>query len=61
MQMIDPIVYEELMDIAKEKGISVQELLRAIVIPEWLKRRRAEDIESKHRDSEPVLPTSPGL
>jgi hypothetical protein len=37
MQMVDPSVYAELEAIAGERGISVQELIRAIIIPEWLR------------------------
>ena len=38
MQMIDPSVFAELEAIAEGRGISVQELIRAIIIPEWLKK-----------------------
>ena len=45
MQMIDPLVFAELEAIADGKGISVQELIRAIIIPEWLKMQRNRTIE----------------
>ncbi len=37
MQSLDKIVYGELEGKAKERGISIQELIRAVVIPEWLR------------------------
>jgi hypothetical protein len=37
MQTLDQEVYSKLEEIAKQRGISVQELIRAVIIPEWLK------------------------
>ncbi len=37
MQTVEETVYEELKRLAQERGITLQELLRAIVIPEWVK------------------------
>jgi hypothetical protein len=37
MQSLDQTVYQELHDIATGRNISMQELIRAIVIPEWLR------------------------
>ncbi len=36
MQTLQPLAYKTLERIAKERGLTVQELIRAIVIPEWL-------------------------
>jgi hypothetical protein len=36
MQVFKEDVYGELAMIAKQKDVSIQELLRAVVIPEWL-------------------------
>jgi hypothetical protein len=36
MLSVGPDIYEELTGMASERGISIQELLRAIVLPEWL-------------------------
>jgi hypothetical protein len=36
MQTLSPTVYGFLREEARRKGISVQQLLRAIIIPEWL-------------------------
>lgn len=36
MQTLDDTVYRELEKIAKKKGISIQELIRAVIVPEWV-------------------------
>ena len=36
MQSLDRNVYTELRRIAKERGITLQEFIRAVVIPDWL-------------------------
>ena len=47
---------------AKARGISIQELLRAVVIPDWFKAkyepipRHNPIIERRMREEEPVLP-----
>jgi predicted DNA-binding ribbon-helix-helix protein len=35
MQTLDKVVYKQLKTMAKERAITVQELLRAIVVPDW--------------------------
>ena len=40
MQTLDNEIFNKLTEIAKEKGISVQELIRAVIIPEWLKEKK---------------------
>ncbi len=40
MQTLSVPVYRALLAIAKKKGVSLQELLRAEIIPEWLKENR---------------------
>ncbi len=61
MQMVDPLVYVELEAIARERGISVQELIRAIIIPEWFKQSRTKALRSVRQDSETTLSSTPGL
>jgi len=39
MQTLDEEIYKRLEEIAQQRGISVQELIRAVVVPEWLKGR----------------------
>jgi hypothetical protein len=36
MLSLVPAVYETLIDQADERGISIQELLRAVIVPQWL-------------------------
>ncbi len=59
MQMIDPSVFADLETIAEGKGISVQELIRAIIIPEWLRMQRIRMIEPM-QDSETAFSSTPG-
>jgi hypothetical protein len=37
MQSLDQEILDQLAVIAKQKGITIQELIRAVVIPDWLK------------------------
>jgi hypothetical protein len=37
IQRLDDNVHEELEKMARQRGISVQQLIRAVIIPEWLK------------------------
>jgi len=39
MQSLDDEVFATLQKIAKERGIKVQELIRAVIIPEWLREK----------------------
>jgi len=41
MQSLDPQVYAELTKVAKERGITMQELIRAVIVPDWM--RKLED------------------
>jgi len=36
MLTLVPSVYQTLIDQADERGISIQELLRAVIVPHWL-------------------------
>jgi len=42
MQTLDDEIYSKLDELAKQRGISVQELIRAVVVPEWLKTREQQ-------------------
>ena len=37
MQTLSDQAYKELQKIAKSRGVTVQELIRAVVLPEWLR------------------------
>jgi hypothetical protein len=41
MLVINPPMYQILRAAAEEKGVNVKELLRAVVIPEWLRAHNA--------------------
>jgi predicted DNA-binding ribbon-helix-helix protein len=43
MQTLDQEIYDKLADLAKQRGISVQELIRAVIIPEWLRAKEKKD------------------
>ena len=36
MQTLDDLIYRELEKLAKKRGITIQELIRAVVVPEWI-------------------------
>jgi len=36
MQTLDDLIYRELEKIAKRRGITIQELIRAVIVPEWI-------------------------
>jgi predicted DNA-binding ribbon-helix-helix protein len=39
MQTLDEEIYRKLEEIAKERGINVQELIRAVIVPDWMQDR----------------------
>lgn len=41
MQSLDPQVYAELRKIAGERGITMQELIRAVIVPDWMRKTEA--------------------
>ena len=45
MQTIGEEMFNELERISNEKGIRVQTLLRAVVIPEWVKVQKLSDMK----------------
>jgi Ribbon-helix-helix protein, copG family len=46
MQTLNDNMYKELDRVAKLRGITVQELIRAVILPEWLTRE--EEHAKKH-------------
>jgi len=49
MQTLDENVYAELKRIAKERGITVQEFLRAVVVADWLRSYNGREREAVPR------------
>jgi len=47
MQTLEADVYHRLSAIAKERGITVQELLRAVILPEWMAKHASKPPRSK--------------
>ena len=40
LQSLDNGVYSQLDKLAKKRGVNIQELLRAVIIPEWLEDKK---------------------
>lgn len=51
MQSLDPQVYAELRKIAKDRGITMQELIRAVIVPDWMRRGEAEESSKRSRQT----------
>ncbi len=50
MQSLDPQVYAELRKIAKDRGITMQELIRAVIVPDWMRKgEEAEETRGRSR------------
>jgi predicted DNA-binding ribbon-helix-helix protein len=45
MQTLDDTIYRELEKIAKRRGISIQELIRAVIVPEWVTGHNGTDVK----------------
>lgn len=43
MQTLNDHSYKELERLAKQRGITVQELIRAVIIPEWVNEQRESE------------------
>ena len=39
MQILDQTTYDKPRKITHERGITIQELIRVVIIPEWLKQK----------------------
>ncbi len=50
MQTMSSHAYRDLDGFAKEKGITIQQLIRAIVIPEWLRKENRRIRAQKRKD-----------
>jgi hypothetical protein len=49
MQSLDPQVYGELRRIAKDRGITMQELIRAVIVPDWMRKDETPATQSARR------------
>ena len=49
MQTLDDLIYRELEKIAKRRGITIQELIRAVIVPEWI--NELNGVETKETGS----------
>jgi len=43
MQSLGQETYDKLIEIARKKGIKIQELIRVIVIPEWFEQKEKKE------------------
>ena len=65
MQVLDRSIFLRLKDFSKSRGVTVQELIRVLVIPDWMKRfeeesKRVESIR-RHRRARARTRTSPAV
>jgi predicted DNA-binding ribbon-helix-helix protein len=55
MQTLDDLIYRELEKIAKRRGITIQELIRAVIVPEWIHQLNGieakDPLSSKHNSN----------
>jgi hypothetical protein len=49
MQTIDMDVYAKLKTMAQERGVTVQELVRAVVLPDWMKNQNGKKLKASSR------------
>ena len=42
MQSLSEETHKKLEEIARQKGINIQELIRAVIVPEWLEKAKKE-------------------
>ncbi len=54
MQVLDKSIFLRLKDFSKNRGVTVQELIRVLVIPEWMRQfeeesKRAESLKRHKR------------
>ena len=59
MQVLDRGIFLKLKELAKSRGVTVQELIRVLVIPDWMRKsqeetRRAGDRRRHRRLAGPV-------
>lgn len=43
MQTLEDEIYRQLNELADKRGITIQELIRAVIIPEWLTKQKSSE------------------
>lgn len=60
MQVLDRTIFLRLKDLSKSRGVTVQELIRVLVIPEWMRKFEEESMRHetlrRHRRARVVQP-----
>jgi hypothetical protein len=49
MQVLDRGIFLKLKDLAKSRGVTVQELIRVLVIPDWMRKSQEEIKRTEER------------
>ena len=49
MQVLDRGIFLKLKELAKSRGVTVQELIRVLVIPDWMRRWQEETVRTEKR------------
>ncbi len=42
MQVLDRAIFQKLKEVARARGVTVQELIRVLIIPDWMRRSDEE-------------------
>ena len=56
MQTVDRSIYSEVKIVAQSRGVTVQELLRAVIIPDWMKDSSGKEPKERARTRAGKLP-----
>ncbi len=54
MQVLDRAIFQKLKEVARARGVTVQELIRVLIIPDWMRRsdeetRKVENLRRQKR------------
>ena len=56
MQTVDRSIYTVMKIVAQSRGVTVQELLRAVIIPDWMKDSSGKEPKERARTRAGKLP-----
>ncbi len=59
VQTVNEAVYNELASVAEDRGITLQGLIRAVIIPEWMARHRETNGSVSHSAKRGPCPRPP--